>query len=99
MDGVTTLLKEAKAAGLTVSVDGELLIVRGPKQCEPLAKRILEAKPDVVRIIRARDRYDVPDGWTRERWAARLRYLAGVCDHAGRAAELRAWADGLEAGQ
>ena len=38
----------------------------------------------------------MPDGWTPGTWAERLRYLAGVCIHAGRAAELRAWAEQVE---
>lgn len=43
----------------------------------------------------------VPDGWTRERWAARLAYLADICIVPERAAELRQWrakvlSEGLE---
>ena len=42
------------------------------------------------------DYYEVPDGWTRQSWAERLRYLASICVNSRRAAELVEWADGLE---
>ena len=43
----------------------------------------------------------VPDGWTRPRWAARLRQLATACETTDprRAAELRAQADAVEGGE
>ena len=40
--------------------------------------------------------FDVPFCWTVASWIDRLRYLAHVCIHPRRAAELREWADGLE---
>ena len=40
--------------------------------------------------------FDVPFGWAVASWIDRLRFLARVCIHPGRAAELCEWADGLE---
>ncbi len=50
MDGLN-LLAEAQAAGLRVEAQGERLIVRGPRQAEPLAKRIIEHKNDVMQAL------------------------------------------------
>ena len=50
MDALT-LLDEAHAAGLSVRSDGERLVVRGPKQAEPIALRLLDAKPDVMAVL------------------------------------------------
>lgn len=49
-----TLLVEACRAGLTVTVEGERLVVRGPHRAEPLARQILERKPEVVAELRRR---------------------------------------------
>ena len=38
----------------------------------------------------------VPAGWTVASWVDRLRYMARVCMHPKRAAELTEWADALE---
>ena len=40
--------------------------------------------------------FDVPFGWAVASWIDRLRFLARVCIHPCRAAELCEWADGLE---
>ena len=48
MVGLTMLLDSARAAGVTIRVDGERLIVRGPKSAEMLAKSILAQKAAVV---------------------------------------------------
>ena len=52
MDGMS-LLREAQAAGLSVSIDGDKLVVRGPKRLEPLVRRLLAAKPAVIAALRA----------------------------------------------
>ena len=57
MDGMT-LLHEAQAAGLSVMADDGRLVVRGPTRCEPLAKRLLAYKADVLAAI-AQDDIDL----------------------------------------
>jgi len=52
MEGIVTLLREAKAAGLSVHLDGEMLVVRGPRSAERLAFRLLAHKSDVVAALR-----------------------------------------------
>ena len=54
MDALT-LLDEAHAAGLSVRSEGERLMVRGPKQAEPIALRLLDAKPDVMAVLVSND--------------------------------------------
>lgn len=56
-----------------------------------LRARMVEYKPEMLRLLW------IPDGWTRQGWIERLRYMAGVCIHPERAAELRAQAAALEA--
>ena len=48
-----SLLEEARAAGLTVKVEGEKLVVRGPRDAEHIALQLLESKPRVIAILRA----------------------------------------------
>ena len=48
------LLQEAEAAGLTVSADGDRLVVRGPKSGAPIARRLIEAKGPVLAALAAR---------------------------------------------
>jgi hypothetical protein len=50
MDSLT-LLTVAREAGLTVRVDGDKLIVRGPRAAEALALQVLEHKAEVVRAM------------------------------------------------
>lgn len=47
------LLSEALAAGLTVLVNGERLVVRGPRSAEVMARRLLEYKVEVMRALAA----------------------------------------------
>lgn len=53
MDGLT-LLTEARSAGLTVTAEGERLVVRGPRLAGELAQRLLSHKADVLDAL-ARD--------------------------------------------
>lgn len=48
MGGLTALLDSARAAGVTMRVDGERLIVRGPKSAETLANSILAQKAAII---------------------------------------------------
>jgi len=52
MDAVA-LLAEARAAGLRLQVAGDNLIVRGPKEAEPIVHRLRAAKPAVIQALTA----------------------------------------------
>ena len=47
-----TLLQQAQKAGLQVTVKGSRLIVRGPESAESLAKRLLNHKDQIARLLR-----------------------------------------------
>jgi hypothetical protein len=47
------LLEEARAVGLKVRVEGERLVVRGPKVAEPIAKMLLAKKAEVLALLTA----------------------------------------------
>ncbi len=51
--GAVSLLQEAEAAGLSVRVDGERLVVRGPKSAGAIAERLLDHKAEVIEALSA----------------------------------------------
>jgi hypothetical protein len=57
---IVTLLREAESAGLQVRADGDRLVVRGPRSLEPLAKRLLERKADLLPLVTRRK--EIEDG-------------------------------------
>jgi len=59
MDGIG-LLCDAKAAGLTVEADGDVLRIRGPRNAESIARRLLENKGTVLEAIRTQQRPPIP---------------------------------------
>jgi hypothetical protein len=59
MDGMI-LLQEARAAGLIVSVEGERLKIRGPRQADPIARKLIAHKSAVVDALQAEERRAVP---------------------------------------
>ena len=70
MDGLT-LLREARAAGLTVAADGARLCIRGPRQAEAVARRLLAHKAAVLAALAAPAEGEKDAaGWTfhRGRW-------------------------------
>ena len=54
MDRVGSLLHRAAEVGLTVTVDRDRLIVRGPKSCEALANELLAHKTELLAVLRER---------------------------------------------
>lgn len=50
MDPVA-LLHHAKREGLRVRADGDKLVVRGPRRLEPLARQLLDHKPEVMALL------------------------------------------------
>ena len=53
MVGIATMLAEARADGLDVGVDGDRLVVRGPRRCEARAKALLARKVEVMAAMTA----------------------------------------------
>ncbi len=49
-----SLLQEAEAAGLAVRVDGDRLVVRGPKSAGAIAERLLDHKAEVLKVLSAK---------------------------------------------
>ncbi len=50
MEGMI-LLRQAREAGLAVALDGDALVIRGPKRAEPIARLLIENKPLVVAVL------------------------------------------------
>ena len=61
MDSVA-LLDVARKVGLQVTTDGQRLIVRGPKQAEPLARQLLAQKAEVMALLTADQSTPAPLG-------------------------------------
>jgi len=59
-------LRDARAAGLTVTTDGALLTIRGPRKAERLARQLLARKTEVLEALAA----DLPADW-HELWDER----------------------------
>jgi len=59
MDGMT-LLQEARAAGLIVFVEADMLKIRGPRQADPIARKLIAHKPVVVDALQAEARRTLP---------------------------------------
>ena len=45
------LISEARDAGLTITVDGDLLVIRGPKSAASLARRLIDSKAEVLALL------------------------------------------------
>jgi hypothetical protein len=56
---IVTLLREAESAGLQVRADAGRLVVRGPRSLEPLAKKLLARKSDLLPLL---TREEIEDG-------------------------------------
>jgi hypothetical protein len=50
MDGLT-LLRRAREAGLAVKAEGDKLVIRGPKRAAPVARLLIDHKPDVLAAL------------------------------------------------
>jgi hypothetical protein len=46
------LLGYARSAGLTVLADGDRLVLRGPQECEELARQLLGRKAEILGLLR-----------------------------------------------
>jgi hypothetical protein len=50
LDGVT-LLRQAGAAGLAVTAEGDKRVIRGPKRAELVARLLIQHKPKVLAAL------------------------------------------------
>lgn len=99
---VDELLTELNRRGIRLKADGDRLrfhpkslvtadLLARMRACKgELLAALAEPGDSGVTDSRTLD-HGVPDGWTRERWAARLEYMASICIVPARAAELREW--------
>jgi hypothetical protein len=103
LDGLN-LLREARAAGLTVTVQGDKLVIRGPRRAEPVALRLLKHKPAVMAaLVRApaQPRQAAPEperaGWDAADWQAYFDERAAIREFDGQRprveAERLAWGE------
>ena len=51
--GSLTLLDRARAAGLSVTAEGDRLIIRGPRRAEPIACELISRKAEVLALLAA----------------------------------------------
>jgi hypothetical protein len=103
MDGLA-LIREAEAAGLNVRVDGDKLVIRGPRLAESIARRLIAHKPKVLAALRRPRTPAVPVGTIADEatdWrelfnerAAMRQFKAG---YGRRMAERLAWGECVEA--
>ncbi len=85
--GGLTLLDEARTAGLTVAVDGDKLVIRGPRSEDASARRLIAAKADVIAALQPKipaaidweaSRPDETDPRAMARWWLQRYSAAGV---------------------
>src|SRR5262245_22490124 len=64
MDGLT-LLEQARSAGLTVIIQGDKLVIRGPRRAGPLAEQLLARKGEVMDALTVESLTpaDLPADW------------------------------------
>lgn len=53
------LFEQAKAAGLIVRLDGEKLVIKGPKSRAHLAKELIENKAEILALVKAQNKLSV----------------------------------------
>jgi hypothetical protein len=70
MDAMT-LLAKAQGAGLAVRVEGEKLVVRGPRKAEKLAHKLLDCKAKLMPLLTQPQTAEV-GGETPPTWAVRV---------------------------
>ena len=61
-----SLLLQARARGLRLHIDGERLVIRGPRGEDALAKELLANKAAIVRLLRERPELASVDSFTAE---------------------------------
>lgn len=84
------LLKEARAVGLDLLLDGEKLLVEGPPSAAPIVKRLKEAKAGIIVALKTEHGEAVGPPWPcgickTQNWrAVRGRHIVcGTCSDKG----------------
>ena len=102
MDGLI-LLNRAREAGLAVEADGNKLLIRGPRRAEPVARLLIEHKPEVLAALAPVipppdlhiDSFDPVDGsdpaWWRRHFKIRTIHWAQRQAEEGRGREACLW--------
>lgn len=60
------LLEAAGEAGLLVWAEGETLKIRGPRRSADLAQQLIDNRPDVMALLKARERRPKSASWSDE---------------------------------
>jgi hypothetical protein len=92
---VLTLLRQAWAAGLSLTADGERLTIRGPRQAEGLVRQLVERKPEVLRLIQ-QGTIDVTPSDLPPDWHFLWDERAAIMEHDGKMPRERAEAEALK---
>jgi hypothetical protein len=75
---VGELLAEARAVGVSVFLDGERLVIRGPRSAEGLGRQLLGRKAEVAPLLQA----EAPAGWDQAKADAVLAEALALVDAA-----------------
>jgi hypothetical protein len=99
VDGLT-LLERAREAGLAVRMDGESLVIGGPRRAAAIAQQLLAHKREVMAAMAlsaARARATSRHEWTVQDWSScyeeRAKFLQYVGGHPRLKAERLAWSE------
>jgi hypothetical protein len=90
------LLDEARAAGLSVAIDGDKLVVRGPRLAEPVARRLLAHKSEVMAVLASARRPATEAANWRELFEERAAFRQYEAGYPRNAAECLAYGECLE---
>ena len=84
MVGITALLAEAQAVGLTLRADGDTLVIRGQPRYEPIAKALLTHRAEIpaewIAGVAALSNMTPPAGVSQERWATLIADAGGFLE-------------------
>jgi hypothetical protein len=90
------LLQQAEAAGLTVSVQGDRLCIRGPRRAEALAQRLLDHKVAILAALAPEAPVTVTTNDLPPDWYFRWDERAAIMEYDGKLPRDRAKALALE---
>jgi hypothetical protein len=82
------LLRKARDAGLAVAQEGDILVIRGPKRAEPIARLLIEKKQEVLAALASANSETRPAHTVAETEKER----AAIIERAGRIP--REWTEG-----
>lgn len=89
--GGRALLMRAADAGLTIRIEHDRLVVRGPRRAAPIARQVLEQKAMVAEVLKPGIGIDIDDATWRALYADRFAYWRSF--HGEEEARSIAWGD------